>query len=165
RELLRDRRAALERLSAQQILPGGTRDPVVVEGAVVPEAAVLDRDRRLRHPLDDVRERERLAVLAGRDRAEQRPVGGEDERVRAEIDRTEVLERAVGLDVTCGAVAAPDDPGDEHEQQDEEEDEDQRQAPRRLAASAPARNPAPRSAEDQLVVVPPLHPLSVAEEA
>jgi hypothetical protein len=70
------------------------RDPLIVERAVLPEAAVLDRDRPLREPRRDVTELQRLPVRLRRDDAEQRAVPVEDERVLAERDRPQVGEAA-----------------------------------------------------------------------
>ena len=44
--LLRDGGGALADLTARDVAPGGARDALVVERAVVPEAPILDRDRR-----------------------------------------------------------------------------------------------------------------------
>ena len=71
-ELLRDRRAALDDLAGRHVLPRGARDALVVDAAVLVEAAVLDRDGRARQPLRHLAVRDRLAVALGRDRAEQR---------------------------------------------------------------------------------------------
>ena len=49
-ELLRDRRAALDDLPGLDVCVERSRDPLVVEAPVLPEAAILDRDRRLRQP-------------------------------------------------------------------------------------------------------------------
>ena len=97
-ELLRDRRAALDDLARAHVLPERARDALDVDAAVLVEAPVLDRDRRLRHPRADLAERHRLAVPLGRDRAEQRVVGGVDERVLADRDRPQRVQVAGGAE-------------------------------------------------------------------
>ena len=86
-ELLRDRRAALDDLAGRDVLPGGAGDALVVDPAVLVEAAVLDRNRCERQPLRHLPERHRLAVPLGGDRAEQRAVARVDERVLPDLDR------------------------------------------------------------------------------
>src|SRR5207248_8711037 len=49
-ELLRDRRASLDDPAGGDVLVQRSSDALVVERAVLPEAAVLDRNRRLRQP-------------------------------------------------------------------------------------------------------------------
>src|SRR3712207_9047109 len=56
-ELLGDRRPALDELLLADVGPDGARDAAHVDAAVLPEAAVLDRDDRL---LDDGRDLLRL---------------------------------------------------------------------------------------------------------
>ncbi len=65
-ELLGDRRAALDHLAGAHVTPEGADDALVVDAAVLVEAAVLDRDRRLRQPRADPRR-------AGRARGSSRP--------------------------------------------------------------------------------------------
>jgi hypothetical protein len=96
-ELLRDGRAALDDLPLFEVPDRRADDRFVVEAAVLVEAPVLDRDRRLRDPRGHLRESHRLAVALGRDGSEQRAVRRVDERVLADRDR---LERA---EVTAGA--------------------------------------------------------------
>ena len=65
-ELLGDRRAALDDAALAQVAPGGAGDALVVDAAVLVEAPVLDRDRRLRHPGRDLApSRDRLPVAPG----------------------------------------------------------------------------------------------------
>ena len=100
-ELLGDRRAALDDLARLDIRVDGARDALRVDAAVAVEAPVLDRDRGLRHPGADPRERDDLPVALGRDRAEERPVGGVDEGVLADphlVQGGEVARRAEGVD-------------------------------------------------------------------
>ena len=115
RELLRDRRAALHDVARPDVREQRARDAGVVERAVLPEAAVLDRHRRARHPFAHVGEIDRLAVLLGRDRAEQRAVGGVHEGVLADVDRLEVVELAAGHP-DGGAREAGHDEYEEHRQ-------------------------------------------------
>ena len=118
-ELLRDRRAALDHLALVQVAPGGAEDALVVDAAVLVEAAVLDGDRRLRHPRADLLQRHRLAVVLGRDRPEQRAVGRVDERVLADRHRAQRRERAAGLERSGGTERGQAD----HERDSEQKDE------------------------------------------
>ena len=115
-ELLRDRRAALDDLAGVHVLPERPRDALDVDAAVLVEAPVLDRDGRLRHPGADPRERHRLTVPLGRDRAEDRVVRRVDEGVLADRDRPQGVQIAVG--------AEGRDAGDGRAGNDEEEPED-----------------------------------------
>ena len=63
RQLLGEGRRALHRLAALQVGERGADDADVVEGAVLVEAAVLDRDRRLGQPRRHLAQRQALAVL------------------------------------------------------------------------------------------------------
>ena len=114
-ELLRDRRSALHDVTRAHVRPQRSNDAGIIERAVRPEAAILDRDRRLRHPLAHVGEVDGLAVLFGRDRPEQGAVRGIDERVLPVVDRLQILEVAA-RHPHCGAREAGDD---EHEQRDQ----------------------------------------------
>ena len=79
------------------VAPERPGDALGVDAAVREEAPVLDRDRRLREPGRDLPERDDLPVALGRDHAEQRAVGGVDERVLADLrllERGEVAARA-----------------------------------------------------------------------
>src|SRR5207249_9198568 len=98
-DLLRDRRATLDDPAGAKVGPERARDPLVVDAAVVVEAAILDRHRGRPHPRADVLQRNRLAVLLGRNRPEELAVGGVDEGVVAERCRSErgkVAARAEG---------------------------------------------------------------------
>ena len=121
-ELLRDRRAALDHLAPVQVAPGGADDALVVDAAVLVEAAVLDRDRRLHDPRADLLQRHRLAVVLRRDRPEQRAVGRVDERVRTDRHRAQRRERAAGLERRGCAERGQAD----HERDTEQDDEHDR---------------------------------------
>ena len=146
-ELLRDRRAALDDAALRHVATRGAEDPLVVDAAVLVEAPVLDGDRRLRHPRADLGERHRLPVALGRDRAEQRAVGGVDERVLADRHRLERRERAAVLERRKRA-----EPGeDKHERDPEEDDQhDGDRVPPAVPAAADPR-PSPPRAVRQLV--------------
>ena len=87
-ELLRDGRAALDDAPGLDVLHQRPGDALEVDAAVLVEAAVLDRDRRLREPRAHLLERDGLPVALGRDRPEEGVVGGVDERVLADRDGT-----------------------------------------------------------------------------
>src|SRR5437763_5668739 len=91
-ELLRDRRSAFDDLAGADVTPECTRDPDVVDTAVLVEAAVLDRDRRRRQPARHPPEAHGLAVPLRRNRAEQRSVRRVDEGVLADRDRPQRVE-------------------------------------------------------------------------
>src|SRR5438105_1720353 len=123
------------------VLDGGTEDALPVQGSVGPVAPVLDRDRRLRQPLADAVPRDRLAVLLGRDRAEQGPVGRIDERVLADRDRMQGRERAAVLEIGDGREAHPDEGGRNQNGREQDGGDDPAAAPaalRALAQLAPA---------------------------
>ena len=86
-ELLRDRRTALDDVTCLEIRPESARDPDVVDPAVLIETAVLDRHGRLDQVRTDLVELHRLAILLGRDRAEERAVRRVDERVLPDQDQ------------------------------------------------------------------------------
>ena len=88
-ELLRDGRAALDDAPGLDVLHQRAGDALEVDAAVLVEAAVLDRDRRLREPRAHLLERDGLPVPLGRDRPQEGVVGGVDERVLADRDGTE----------------------------------------------------------------------------
>ena len=131
-ELLRDRRPALHDLPRLDVRVERAHDAEIVEGTVVVETPVLDRDRRLRHPLADLVERDRLAVAFRRNRSEQRSVRREDERVLADLHRLEDVE-----------VAAVHPDGRAREARDDEEehraDEHARSRPCRAASAGSSR--------------------------
>ena len=104
-ELLRDRRPALHDLARLDVLEHGAGDALRVDAAVGVEPAVLDRDRGLRHPGADARQRHDLPVALGRDRAEERPVGCIDERVLADPHLVEGGEIARGAERVDAAAA------------------------------------------------------------
>ena len=79
-QLLRDRRGALHGPPGLEVRERGAGDALVVERAVLPEAPVLDRHRRLRQPVRHRAERHRLAMARGGDGAEERAVAGVHER-------------------------------------------------------------------------------------
>src|SRR5438552_3271898 len=142
-ELLGDRRAALGRAARLDVLHGCPDDSPVVEAAVLEEAAVLDRDRRLRQPARHLPELERLAVLVRRDRPERGAVVGEDERVGADSERAQRVERAAGADRRRAADRGYADEAAEDEQRDEEDGPGEptvrRPAPARAAPVEPRR--------------------------
>ena len=93
-ELLRNRGSTLDYLARAEVAPERTRDPDVVDAAMLVEAAVLDRNRPPWKPLAHARERYRLAVSIGGDRPEQRAVGRVDEGVLANLDRLQRVQVA-----------------------------------------------------------------------
>ena len=138
-ELLADRRAALDHLAGADVGPERAQDPDVVDAAVLVEALVLDGDRRPRQPRRHLREADRLPVVVGRDRAEERAVGRVDERVRADVDGLQAREAARGRERDPGADAGDRDHDDEPAEDDGHEHT-------RAAAAALARDPlAPRA--------------------
>src|SRR5262249_37800978 len=118
-ELLGDRRAALDDLARADVLPERTRNALVVDAAVLVEAAILDGDRGLGKPRAHVVQGDRLAVALRRDRAEQASVGGVDERVLADVDWPQA--REVAARRKRGAGADPD--RGEHDREDQEHEE------------------------------------------
>ena len=93
-ELLGDRRGALDRACpGLDVLQRGADDRRRVDRAVVEEAPVLDRDRRLLEVLGQLRRGDRLADVAGADEADQAAVGGVDRRGAALLDRLQAGER------------------------------------------------------------------------
>jgi hypothetical protein len=117
-ELLRDRRAPLDRAAGSDVVDRGPRDPLKVDAAVLVEAPVLDRNRRLRHPRTRVFQADGLTVLLRWDRAEEGAIGCVDERVGADPGRSEVVQVAVGLN---RAGAAEADRGQDCEDRDQQE--------------------------------------------
>ena len=104
------------------------------------EAPVLDRDRRLRHPRAHPRERDDLAVALGRDRAEQRAVGGVDERVLADPDLVQRREVAATSRRSYTAAAPATAGRDEHDDDEQQHEERPRRLrPRRAAAASGGR--------------------------
>ena len=94
RELLRDRRAAFDDPAGGHVRVERAHDALVVERAVLPEAAVLDRDRRLREVRRHLVEPQRLPVRARRHDAEERAVLRVHERVLPEREGLERVQRA-----------------------------------------------------------------------
>jgi hypothetical protein len=138
RELLRDRRAALHDVARADVGEERARDAGIVEGPVVPEPPVLDRDRRFRDPRAHLAQGDRLTVPLGRDRAEQRVVRGEDERVLPDLDRAQRLEAATRHPDGRAGESRDDE---EHEAADQHAEEDPRRAlptGLRAAATTPA---------------------------
>ena len=83
-ELHRQRRAALDRLARVDVLDRRADDAFEVDAAVLVEALVLDRDRRVAHVLGHVRAGDRVAQDVVGDLAELGlVVEGEDPRVAA----------------------------------------------------------------------------------
>ena len=118
---------ALTSSNTARAMPCGSIPPWVVE------APVLDRDRRLRHPRADAREGDDLPVPLGRDRAEQRAVGGVDEGVLADphlVQSREIAGRAERVD-----PAAARNGRSGHDSGHDQEHDEQRPATL-LAASA-----------------------------
>ncbi len=75
---------------------GGSDDRGVVDAAVVVEALVLDRDRRVLAVLREALPGDRRADLVGLDVAEQLTVRGVDGRGQTAVDRLAQRRRAVG---------------------------------------------------------------------
>src|SRR5437764_546463 len=149
-ELLRDRRAALGEGALLEVGDSRSQDALVVETTVLVEALILDRDGRLRDPVRHLAELQRLPVARGGDRAEQRAVGGEDERVLADPQRAESVEGARRLDGLGAAERGRDDaPADDDERQDEQREREAVRQPVRLLA--PPQAPA-ADARRQVVV-------------
>ena len=121
RELLRDRRPALDDVAGADVGDERAGDPGVVERAVLPESPVLDCDRRLRKPCTHLREGHRLPVLLGGDRTEQRAVRGEDERVLSDLYCAKVAQLAA-RHPDGGAREAADDEEQEGADQQPEQD-------------------------------------------
>ncbi len=93
-QLLGDGRGALHRLAAgQQVLPGGAGDRARVEGAVLVEALVLDRDGGVLEGFRQGAGGDRLADVVGADEADQAAVGGVDRRGAALLHRFQAGER------------------------------------------------------------------------
>jgi hypothetical protein len=86
------RRAALDGLAGLDVLDRRADDALGVDAVVVPEALVLDRDRRVLERLRDLLARDRGAQDVGLDEAEALAVGGVDDRRGALVDRLELLE-------------------------------------------------------------------------
>ena len=120
-------------LPALHVGDDGAEDADRIDAAVAVEAAILDRDRRLRHPRADRAARNGRPVLLGRDRAEQAAVGRVDERVLADRDRTERAE--VATDPAQDDRAA-DGRGDEQHRDDDDRRDEQPLA--RVAPLSPA---------------------------
>ena len=98
-ELLRDRRPSFDDRPSLDVGNSCSRDSFEIDAAVIEEAAVLDRDGRLAHPQRHALRGDGLAVPLRRNRSEQRPIRGVDERVGADVDppqRAEVAGRSVG---------------------------------------------------------------------
>ena len=93
-QLLGDRRAALHDLAVRDVLVDRASNALVVERSVLPEAGVLDRDRRLRQRRRDLRERQPLAVRRRGHDPEALPVVRVEERILAERERTQVMAAA-----------------------------------------------------------------------
>jgi hypothetical protein len=132
RKLLRDRRAALDDMSGIHVREQRAHDAGVVERAVLPEAAILDRDGRPGHPLAHVLQVDRLTVLLGGDRSQERPVRRVDEGVRPDVDRSEVAQLAARH--PNGGAGEPAD--HEHQQHDERSPCDEMSEPLPMLASA-----------------------------
>ena len=121
-ELLRDRRAALDDLPGGHVGIERAHDALVVEGAVLPEASVLDRDGRLAEVRRDLVQSERQPVHARRDDAEQRAVVGIHERVLSERDR---LERAQVARAEQDGTTGGDGAGEHGPDRDEQDGDDE----------------------------------------
>src|SRR6185437_7411612 len=122
-ELLGDRRAALNDLARAEVPDRRANNPLVVDATVLVEAAILDRDRGLRHPGAHLREGDRLAVLLGGNRAQQRAVRGVDERVRGAAlracrHRPKLGEAAARFERCRPAEPDGDDPSDNQHEHD-----------------------------------------------
>jgi hypothetical protein len=161
-ELLRDRRAALDDVALREVLVEGACDALVVERAVLPEARVLDRHRRLRQPRRDLRERLRLAVGRRRHDAEQAHVVRVEEGVLAERERSEVGQ-AAGREQH---LPPGEGDGREHERDgrgEEERQEEEDAAALAVAAAQPrmAREEQPFEVPVRARPLPPLRPSSV----
>ena len=138
-ELLGDRRAALDDAARLDVAPERAGDAFGVDAAVVVEPAVLDRDRGLREPRRDLLERDDLPVPLRRDDPEERAVGGVDERVLADLRRSQGGE--VAAVVEGEHRRSRGDAGCSEEHCEADEDERQLPGPVWLAtADAPLRH-------------------------
>src|SRR5439155_9634038 len=135
-ELLGDRRPALHDSPSLDVRVERAYDAQPVKCAVLVETSVLDRDRCGRSPLADLSEPYRLAVLLRGDRSQQRPVGGEDERILPDVHRLE------GIEV---AAVHPDGSAREarHDQEDRRADERSRHEPAEPLSPVPHALPPP----------------------
>ena len=144
-ELLGDRRAALDDVALRDVLVERSEDALVVEGAVLPEAGVLDRDRGLRQRRRDLRERQPLAIRRRRDDSELLSVVRVEERVLAERERTDFGEVALREQELLAGE------GDGGEQERDQRGQQQRTKEQDAAAlSVPATQPAVPSEEHPL---------------
>ena len=154
-QLLGDRRAALDRFAGFEVLDRGAQDRFRVDPAVLVEALVLDRDRRLaqllRHPL----QRDRGARLVGGDDPELAAVAGVDDRVAAFLDRFAGGERGrVGGDVEHPGG----DPDRERRDQGEDRAADEQHLARCAAAAPVVGGSAGSSSQRVLSAARPLRP-------
>ena len=138
-ELHRQRRAALDRLAAaEHVLDRRAQDALVVDAAVLVEAAVLDRDRGLLERGGDLIVVDVGPQDVGLDVAERGAVGREHLRRLAGIPRLELVD--VG-----GGLRHADDPADDcqarqgnpADRQDERDHEHTRHGVPTVALSAP----------------------------
>jgi len=135
-ELLRERRASLDDLALLHVLDGGADDPLVVDAVVRVETPVLDRDRGLGEQRRHLVERDRLAVLLRRNRAEQRAVRGVHERVLPDGDGLQRGQRAA---VQEGLRTRERRGGEDAAGREEERDDgDDHEAPRLHLVAMPA---------------------------
>ena len=126
-ELLRDRRPALHDRAGADVGDGRSRDALDVDAAVLEEATVLDRDRRLADPERHLIGLDGLTVSLGRNRSEQRAVGRVQERVLADADRPQRAQVARGPVGEHRGSAS--DPGCGRNRQDRDHADDSAVAP------------------------------------
>jgi hypothetical protein len=160
-ELLRDRRATLDDVAALEVLDRGAQDALVVQAAMVVEAAILDGNGRLRDPGRRLVKRHGLAIPLGRDGTENAPVGRVDEGVLADRDRLQRGEVAVVEDAVCAREGGSDDGSCATE--DDGDDCEDREAPRDNAIAAHAlAPPAAVVRVERAVAFPPVPVTAVA---
>ena len=119
-ELLRDGRGALLGRAGEDVLVERAGDALVVDAAVLVEAAVLDRDDRLLHDGGDLVGLDEHAALVVRERGEAGAVAVDDDRVLGALELGAVLERR---EVARDGRHDAEDPGDECEEREAHEDE------------------------------------------
>ena len=121
-ELLRDGRPAFHDRAGADVRNRRSGNALDVHASVLEEASVFDGDRGLANPERHLIGLDWLTIPFGRDRPEQRAVGGVQERVLSDPDRPEraqVARRAVcedaGPAAYCGCGCQRHDRGDGHD--------------------------------------------------
>ena len=161
-ELLGNRRAALHDVALREVLVEGAGDALVVEGTVLPEPGVLDRDRGLRQRRRDLRERQGLSVRRRRDDAEQPHVVRVEERVLTERERAEVGEAARGeQDLPTGEGDSREHERDGRGEQEHQNEQQAAALALTTAQPAVARHEHALELEVRARRLPPVRPASV----